>query len=159
MSDNLFGLNVFVDSARHMCAWLEGPPMDPDHGISTAIKLLSSVHSEAMQLPAIVGDNNDINAPTICEEHIESMQTRFAEFPLKRFELNDPCDSEAENKVYNIFSAFALIHQFIKTGLDYYEQGERETALHYWKKGFKFHWGAFVAGFIYALHCSASAKT
>ncbi len=158
MSDNLFGLNVFIDSARHLCAWLEGPAMDPTQGINTALKLLSNIHSEAMLLPTSEDTSNDIDAPTVCEDHIEAMKNRFTEFPFKRFELNNPCDSTIEVKGHNIFNTFALILPYIKNGLDYYEQGERELALNYWQKGFHYHWGTLVAGFIFALQCQINSE-
>ncbi|VAW79849.1 hypothetical protein MNBD_GAMMA12-3134 [hydrothermal vent metagenome] len=159
MSDNLLGLNVFIDSARHLCAWLEGPPMDPVHGVNTALKLLSNIHSEAMLLPVSDDMKDDINAPTVCEDHIQSMKVRLADFPLKRFDLNNPCDSTVELKSFNIYSTFALILPYIKNGLDYYEQGQRETALNYWQKGFYYHWGTLVAGFIFALQSYINSES
>ena len=155
MTDGLLRVNTFEVAARHLCAWLEGPPMDPLHGMNTAIKLLSNIYSEAAQLQAIADEPPEITAPTVCEEHLESMQTRFEKFPLKRFELNTPFFPEDKNSIYNIFSTFSLIHQFIKTGLDYYDQGERDLAQNYWQQGFEKHWGKMLAGFIYALHSYA----
>ncbi len=151
------GKEIYVDPARKFCAWIEGPPMQPDSGVKTAIILLSNLYNEALHLPGGSGDEDtDFVLPEPTDREIDAMRERFENLPIESYLVAQPLTNDNRLERYCPFETFAFVYKYTKDGLDLYESGKQASAIDHWSRGFRHHWGVRITAFIYTLHTYAS---
>ncbi len=151
------GKEIYVDPAKKFCAWIEGPPMQPDSGVKTAIILLSNLYNEALHLPADSDENGPESAlPEPDTREIDAMRERFKQLPIESYLVARPLSNDNRLERYCPFETFALVYKYTRAGLELYEAGQHASAVDHWGRGFRHHWGVRVTAFIHTLHSYAS---
>jgi hypothetical protein len=152
------GADLFIENARHFCAWIEGQALNPVSGTKTAMRLLSSLYSEALTLPGDKDEaDNVLGNPS--QDDYTQMQKRFEGFSLKSIYLHNPANNHSDAKSMPFHEIIALIYKHIRHGLELYENGERDSAYQYWQTSFAERWGTPLAALIHALHHYANENS
>lgn len=142
----------FAIAARAFCAWSEGEPGTPEGEVVAALRHLTELYQDALNLP---DSFEDIDAPSIPDEEWAVVFRRFDVFPFKHYsECFNPHVVPGEKPVVSdIADDLADIWRDVKRGLVLYSCGHFDAAAWEWKENFRYHWGHHAVGAIYALHC------
>jgi len=154
---------IFIETSRHFCAWIEAPAMNLKHGLKTSVLLISKLYQEGLVLPHT--DKDNLIAPiNVTDELLESLSERFKGFPFTHFHLaklntnqtdsNSQADlnSQINTDKHNLAESFAIIYQNIKNGLNLLDNDNPNDAIHYWRVGFKLQWGKTATYLLLVMH-------
>lgn len=145
-------LEAFFHTAAEFCRWAEGDPAAPDEEVATALRLLSGLYAQALELPTLF---DEADAPGLPHEEWLAIYKRFGSLPFNHYaaysapyDTEDPCPG-----IGDIADDLADIWRDLRGGLALYEKGNRAAAAWEWRDSFNIHWGRHAAGALHAFQC------
>lgn len=145
-------LEDFFRSATAFCEWAECDQAPSDEDGEVAIKLLSQLCFQVLNLPALCDEED---APDIPHDEWALVYKRFGTLPFNYYALcaepfNDvdpsPCGSHLADDLADIW-------RDLKGGIALYQKGNQAAAAWEWRETFRIHWGRYATSALYALHC------
>jgi len=151
-------INTFAETAHAFCSWLENDPHeDAGSELFTALCLLSSLYSSALQLPEIPTDqlpkrpnhrdnDRDLN---------KKVMARLDRFPLRQYwRVEHSANGNVTPFEDDIARDLYLSYAAVKSGLVTFEQGQQYHTLAAWSWHFSFwlDWGHHSSNAIQGLH-------
>jgi hypothetical protein len=149
--DRVDGSERFIELARQYCSWVEGPPMEPEYGVKSALRLLSSLYAECVQLPDIEPAKR-VTPDEVKDGQRERINARFASLPIDVYhDCGDPLTKPvpATNSLADDLTA---IYWDIKPGLAMVEDDKPDAAVRHWLDSFHAHWGWRAVMVLRVLH-------
>jgi hypothetical protein len=145
-------LEVFYRTATEFCQWAECTPAGPDEEVATAVRLLSQLYAQALELPSLFDEED---APGLPHEEWVAIYKRFGALPFNYYatysvphDTQDPAPG-----IGDLADDLADIWRDLKGGLALYAQGNHAAAAWEWRDSFNIHWARHAAGALYALQC------
>lgn len=145
-------LEDFARTASAFCDWAEARPGAADEEINTALRLVSQLYVQALDLPALFDEED---APAISHEEWTVTYKRFGALPFHYYAAHsEPTDmADPSPGTGDLADDLADIWRDLKGGLALYHKGNQAAAACEWRDAFHAHWGRHAASALYALHC------
>jgi hypothetical protein len=136
----------FAELARAYCQWAEGPPGTPLEEMLAARLHVARLYGQALELSDSLYWNGD--APEVTHEVWQAMFKRFGALAVNYYqECCEPFefDDEPDLCTGDLADDLADIWRDIRSGLDVYDAGHVDGAVHEWREHFCIHWGRHAA--------------
>lgn len=145
-------LEDFANTVTAFCEWAESCPGDPNEDAEMALRLVSRLFAQALDLPSIFDDED---APAIPHEEWAAMYKRFGSLPFNFYSSHlEPANvPDPTPGIGDLADDLADIWRDLKGGLDLYRKGNHAAAATEWRVNFEIHWGRHAASALYALWC------
>jgi Domain of unknown function (DUF5063) len=139
--------------AEKYCSWSMAVDRDALYDYRTAIRLLPALYIAAIDLPEYPqSDTGDV--PSCSDDEWKSVYNRFRTMPVGLYPviLDYSADSNHPVGYGDLLDDLADIYRDLVGPLRVYEAGHSDTALWYWRWGFRHHWGDHIVSAIHVLH-------
>jgi len=145
-------LDAFFHTSTAFCQWAEGSPALADDEAETALRLLSKLYAQALELPPLFDEED---APDRSHDEWLAVHRRFAAMPFNFYAAySEPHDAaDPYPGIGDLADDLADIWRDLKRGLALYQKGNLAAAAWGWRNSFDTHWGRHAAGALYALQC------
>ena len=151
-------IDRFAETAREFCSWLEGEPSDDMSERFTALRFLSRLYDQALQLPEIRDEHMAGAASEWSEmsaELTDRVMKRLDRFPTRSYwRIDRTSESEVEKVEDDVARDLFLTYSGVKDSLTDFDRGNqsRYRAAWSWRFTFWLDWGRHSTNAIQALH-------
>ena len=151
-------IDRFAETAHGFCSWLEQEPADDASERFTALRFLSSLYDQALQLPEI---RDESTAGASCERSeapqamLDRVMKRLERFPARSYwRVDRSARGEVEKVEDDIARDLFLTYSGVRHSLSDFSRGGKFRYLAVWSWRFTFwlDWGRHSTNAIQALH-------
>ena len=143
-------VGAFADCVRRYCHWARQPGADSRQEAETALALLSELLHRALSLPRREWQDNPDD---IDPGEWKAMFRRFASLPFQYYNSStSPAEIDGGGEVGDLHDDLADIWRDLASGLNLFDRGQVDAAVHYWRNFYWIHWGAHATAALPALH-------
>ncbi|MGO9116265.1 MAG: DUF5063 domain-containing protein [Desulfomonilaceae bacterium] len=145
----------FYETAKEFCRWSEEGPFEDEDEAYTALRLVSSIYHQALTLPGVNCEDDELSGEGITKLDSKHIHRRFGSLPFQYyFEVFHPVTKKPEEPVTgDIADDLMDIYIDLKEGMLLYEKDKPTNAVWQWSFTFGVHWGRHATSVLRALHC------